>query len=87
LTSEAQSPATLVGQSKYHGFLSCFRCHFISLCRLLLSCTKWKAEFQRCHSESTDITDVFQDYTNLLELLISPDESAYLYWHWLMGYS
>ena len=38
---------------------------------LLLLCQKWAAERQRYFSHSIDITDVFQDYENLVEFLIS----------------
>jgi len=38
---------------------------------LMLLCPKWAAERQRYFGDSTDITDVFQDYESLVEFLIS----------------
>jgi len=38
---------------------------------LLSLCPKWAAERQRYFVDSTDITDVFQDYESLVEFLIS----------------
>jgi len=38
---------------------------------LLLSCPRWAVERQRHFSDSIDIKDVFQDYVNLVEFLIS----------------
>jgi len=38
---------------------------------LFPSCPKLEAERQRHFDESGEITDVFQDYLNLLELLVS----------------
>jgi len=38
---------------------------------LLLSCPKWEAERQRNFDEFTDISWVFQDYSRLLEFLMS----------------
>jgi len=38
---------------------------------LLLLCPKWAAECQCYFGDSTDITDVFQDYQSLVEFLIS----------------
>jgi len=39
--------------------------------RLLLSCPRWAVARQHHFSDSIDIKDVFQDYVNLVEFLIS----------------
>jgi len=36
-----------------------------------LSCPKWETERRRYFDKSVDITDAFQDYSNLLEFFIS----------------